>query len=293
MSPLGATQPVVSPLAKVCYLGGRKRCRCSKRAVCLSARWKITMIRGGFGPRDGPQVDTAGGDRSHMKCSKERILTTHTGSLPRTAKVVELLLAEQKNPGARKAELDAAVREVIARVVQKQIECGIDIVNDGEQGRTDYTVHVLDRLAGFAGESTPPLGTGDAEFPELAQLLHSFRLPVPVPTGLYRRGELEELGRCASRHRLVQGRVLRGCDAAELFMTVAVTRPDRALSQEQALQNRRGLRVCACGYDEVRIQGDRQRKHSILQLDCPDLAMLRHTVYLDRMLFPISATSLR
>src|ERR1700719_3922695 len=91
-----------------------------------------------------------------MKCSNERILTTHTGSLPRTAKVVELLLAEQKNPGARKAELDAAVREAIACVVQKQIECGIDIINDGEQGRTDYTVHVLDRLPRLSGEATPP-----------------------------------------------------------------------------------------------------------------------------------------
>jgi 5-methyltetrahydropteroyltriglutamate--homocysteine methyltransferase len=106
-----------------------------------------------------------------MKCSNERILTTHTGSLPRTAKVVELLLAEQKNPGARKAELDAAVREAIACVVQKQIECGIDIINDGEQGRTDYTVHVLDRLAGFAGESTPPLGTGEAEIPERSRAI--------------------------------------------------------------------------------------------------------------------------
>src|SRR6202048_5286262 len=98
----------------------------------------------------------------------------------------ELLLAEQKNPDARKAELDAAVREAIAHVVQKQIECGIDIISDGEQGRTDYTVHVLDRLAGFAGESTPPLGTGDAEFPELAQLLTHFASPFqyrPACTG--------------------------------------------------------------------------------------------------------------
>src|SRR3984893_12778165 len=81
-----------------------------------------------------------------MKRSTDRILTTHTGSLPRTAKVVALLLAEQNNPGTRKAELHAAVRQAIALVVQKQIECGIDIINDGEQGRTDYTVHVLDRL---------------------------------------------------------------------------------------------------------------------------------------------------
>ena len=42
-----------------------------------------------------------------------RILTTHTGSLPRTAKVVELLLAEEQKPGARRAELQAAVREAV------------------------------------------------------------------------------------------------------------------------------------------------------------------------------------
>ena len=66
----------------------------------------------------------------------DRILTTHTGSLPRTAKVVELLLAEDKNPGSRKAELDLAVREAFEGVVREQIECGLDIINDGEQGRT-------------------------------------------------------------------------------------------------------------------------------------------------------------
>ena len=112
-----------------------------------------------------------------MKRSTDRILTTHTGSLPRTAKVVELLLAEQNNPGTRKVELNAAVREAIAHVVRKQIECGIDIINDGEQGRTDYTVHVKDRLAGFDGPSAPPRGTGDEEFPELAALLKQFASP--------------------------------------------------------------------------------------------------------------------
>jgi 5-methyltetrahydropteroyltriglutamate--homocysteine methyltransferase len=112
-----------------------------------------------------------------MKRSTDRILTTHTGSLPRTPKVIELLLAERQNRGARKAELNAAVGDAIAHVVQKQIESGIDVINDGEQGRTDYTVHVVDRLAGFDGESTPPLGTGDPEFPELSQLLSHFASP--------------------------------------------------------------------------------------------------------------------
>ena len=112
-----------------------------------------------------------------MKRSIERILTTHTGSLPRTAKVVELLLAEQAAPGTRKTELNAAVREAIAYVVGKQVECGIDVINDGEQGRTDYTVHVLKRLTGYEGESAPPMGTGEPEFPELAEILKHFASP--------------------------------------------------------------------------------------------------------------------
>src|SRR6516162_8577494 len=102
-----------------------------------------------------------------MKRSIERILTTHTGSLPRPPQVVELMLQEQKNPGAKAAELEAAVRRAVAEVVSKQIACGLDVINDGEQGRTDYTTHVKDRLTGFDGPSSPPLGTGEPDFPEL------------------------------------------------------------------------------------------------------------------------------
>jgi hypothetical protein len=123
----------------------------------LSRERHLCAIMESVWPKVLAQADTTGGDRSQMKRSTDRILTTHTGSLPRNAKVIELLLAEQRNRGARKAELNAAVGAAIAHVVQKQIESGIDIINDGEQGRTDYTVHVLDRLTGFAGESTPPL----------------------------------------------------------------------------------------------------------------------------------------
>ena len=112
-----------------------------------------------------------------MRRSSDRILTTHTGSLPRPAKVVELLLAAKTGGGANGAALDAAVRDAIAGVIDKQQAAGIDVINDGEQGRTDYTVHVIDRLTGFEGRSTPPLGTGEPEFPELAQLLSQFASP--------------------------------------------------------------------------------------------------------------------
>jgi 5-methyltetrahydropteroyltriglutamate--homocysteine methyltransferase len=217
-----------------------------------------------------------------MNRSTDRILTTHTGSLPRTAKVVELLLAEQQNPGARKSELNAAVRAAIAHVVGKQIECGLDVVNDGEQGRTDYTVHVLDRLAGFAGESSPPLGTGDPEFPELAQLLTHFASPFQHRPSC--TGEVAWKDFAAAQADIDLSRdVMKGANAAELFMTspspgqIARYLKNRHYKTEEAyvyaladVMKREYKAIVDAGF--------------ILQLDCPDLAMLRHTVYLDKSL---------
>lgn len=108
-----------------------------------------------------------------MQRSTDRILTTHTGSLPRPAKVVEQLLAGRRSGPA----LDAAVDEAVAGVIAKQKAAGIDIINDGEQGRTDYTVHVIDRLTGFEGQTDVPRGHGEPEFPELAELLKQFASP--------------------------------------------------------------------------------------------------------------------
>jgi 5-methyltetrahydropteroyltriglutamate--homocysteine methyltransferase len=111
------------------------------------------------------------------RSTTNKILTTHTGSLPRPPRVVELLLERIKTPGADRAAFDAAVDDAIAGVVAKQKEAGIDIINDGEQGRTDYTVHVIDRLTGFEGQSDVPRGHGEPEFPELAELLKQFASP--------------------------------------------------------------------------------------------------------------------
>ena len=161
-----------------------------------------------------------------------RILTTHTGSLPRTAKVVELLLAEEQKPGARKTELQAAVREAVAQVVAKQIECGIDIINDGEQGRTDYTVHVLKRLTGYEGESAPPMGTGEPEFPELAAQLKFFASPFQYRPACSGPVALEGLARGAGRHRSRQSGDA-GRQGRRHFHDVALARTNRALPEEQ------------------------------------------------------------
>ena len=217
-----------------------------------------------------------------MKRSTNRILTTHTGSLPRTAKVVELLIAEQNERGKHKAALTEAVREATKYVVGKQIEAGIDIVNDGEQGRTDYTVHVLDRLTGYEGESAPPMGTGEPEFPELAALLTHFASPFqhrPSCSGDVTWKDWE----AAQADIDLSKDVMKGVKAEELFMTspspgqIARYLKNNYYKTEEdyvfALAN-----VMKREYKAIVDAG------FILQLDCPDLAMLRHMVYLDKSL---------
>ena len=212
-----------------------------------------------------------------MKRSANRILTTHTGSLPRTAQLVELLLADDKNPGARKAELDAAVREAVADRVRHQIECGLDIINDGEQGRPDYTVHVMRRLTGFEGKTSEPLGTGDAEFPELAEMLKPFASPFqhrPACNGpvTWKDWPAAQADIDIAREAMVSTK------REEFFMT-----------SPSPGQIARYLKNDYYPSDEAYIYAlaDVMRREYtaiveaglILQLDCPDLAMLRHTVY--------------
>jgi 5-methyltetrahydropteroyltriglutamate--homocysteine methyltransferase len=208
-----------------------------------------------------------------------RIFTTHTGSLPRTQKVIELLLAEQKDPGTQKNELQTAVREAISFVVKKQVECGLDIINDGEQGRTDYTVHVMRRLTGYDGPSSPPLGTGDDEFPELAALLKQFASPFqhrPACSGAVGWKDWP----AAQADIDVAKLAMQDTRAAGFFMTspspgqiARYLKNNHYKSEEEYIfaladvMRREYRAIVDAGF--------------ILQLDCPDLAMLRHMVYLD------------
>jgi 5-methyltetrahydropteroyltriglutamate--homocysteine methyltransferase len=89
-----------------------------------------------------------------MKHSTERILTTHVGSLARADSLIPLLrLREQGQPYDRD-ELARGVREAVMDVVRKQVEAGIDIVTDGEQGKSSFYGYVIERFSGF--ERKPP-----------------------------------------------------------------------------------------------------------------------------------------
>lgn len=214
-----------------------------------------------------------------MQRSVDRILTTHTGSLPRTKEVVDLLLAEQREPGQHKAALTAAVDRAVKLVVAKQIECGIDIVNDGEQGRTDYTVHVLDRLTGFEGESSPPLGTGEPEFPELAEILKQFASPFQHRPACSGPVGWKDFAAAQADIGLAK-RAMAGVNAADIFMTSPSPGQIARYLKNKFYKN---------DEDYIFALADVMRQEYqaivdagfILQLDCPDLAMLRHMVYLD------------
>jgi 5-methyltetrahydropteroyltriglutamate--homocysteine methyltransferase len=212
-----------------------------------------------------------------MKRSTQRILTTHTGSLPRPPQVVELLLAEQSNPGAKAGELAAAVRDAVADVVQKQLACGLDIINDGEQGRTDYTTHVKDRLTGFDGPSSPPLGTGEPDFPELSAMLAYFASPFqhrPACSGPVAWKDFAALEADIARARAAADAV----EAAEVFMTSpSPGQIARYLKNQHYPSDEAYLYALA----DVMAREYRAIVEAgfVLQLDCPDLALSRHMVF--------------
>jgi 5-methyltetrahydropteroyltriglutamate--homocysteine methyltransferase len=84
-----------------------------------------------------------------MKRSTQRILVTHVGSLARPDDLMEMLLARNDGKPYDSAALAKRTRDAVAEVVQKQIECGIDIVNDGELGKSNFSRYTRERLAGF------------------------------------------------------------------------------------------------------------------------------------------------
>ncbi len=216
-----------------------------------------------------------------MKQSVDRVLTTHTGSLPRPPDMLDLLVEEQRaGPSDRseRAELDSSVRAAVQEVVNRQVERGLDVINDGEQGRVDYTVYVKDRLTGYDGESVPLGGmTDDVEFPELAELLKPFASPFqvrPACTGPIDwsdwpavEADIDNLRAAASK-----------AAAQEVFMTSpSPGQIARFLHNEYYATDEEYLYALA----EVMQRQYRAIVDAgfLLQLDCPDLALGRHQIF--------------
>jgi 5-methyltetrahydropteroyltriglutamate--homocysteine methyltransferase len=104
-----------------------------------------------------------------MKTSNDRILTTHTGSLPRGEPLGTMLMDEEQGKAVDKSKLEAATDSRVAYVLGKQTEVGIDVVNDGEQGRVGFQTYVPQRMSGFGGASKRPFGKEFIEYPQFTK----------------------------------------------------------------------------------------------------------------------------
>jgi 5-methyltetrahydropteroyltriglutamate--homocysteine methyltransferase len=107
-----------------------------------------------------------------MQHSTDRILTTHAGSLARPADLLAMVRAKEAGQPYDHAAFAARVRTAVAEAVGKQIDAGIDVVSDGEQGKPGFANYVKDRLTGLvAREGIPPrISSDQAEFPDFQPL---------------------------------------------------------------------------------------------------------------------------
>jgi 5-methyltetrahydropteroyltriglutamate--homocysteine methyltransferase len=101
--------------------------------------------------------------------STDRFLTTHTGSLPRPDDLIRMMYAKEEGVPVEREALAARVRAAVSEVVRKQVDAGIDLVNDGEMSKPSYATYVKDRLAGFGGTGNTFVYQDLAQFPNLAK----------------------------------------------------------------------------------------------------------------------------
>jgi 5-methyltetrahydropteroyltriglutamate--homocysteine methyltransferase len=217
-----------------------------------------------------------------MQRSEKRILTTHVGSLPRHPKLRDLLVRQDRGEVIDEGELDREIEAAVHHVVQKQLEVGIDIGNDGEQPRVGFSTYVGRRMQGFGGESRRPPAREMAEFPDYAAMLE-FR----------RRGG----ARINNAPQAMADVQYTGLDEAakecDLFLRVAKTLP-QPFSESFMTAASPGIiatTMLNAYYDSheryvfalaAQMRREYELIHSrglLLQLDCPDLAMERTRLF--------------
>ena len=214
-----------------------------------------------------------------MKRSTSRILTTHTGSLPRSTGLQESLLTREEQRELDPEALAKEVREAVAQVVIKQRDLGLDVINDGEQGRSQYATYVKETLTGYEGErairARPRLD--DIDFPEwAAQRSHqsSTTMPQPACTGPIAWKDWPSVQKSIDDFK----DAMSGVQVEEVFMTaaspgvIANFLPNEYYPSEEAYLYALAD-VMKDEYNAIASSG------VLLQLDCPDLAMTRVTQF--------------
>jgi 5-methyltetrahydropteroyltriglutamate--homocysteine methyltransferase len=210
-----------------------------------------------------------------MKRSTDRILTTHTGSLPRPADLTAMLEALDTGAALDAAAFEARVRRAVADIVRMQVEAGVDVVNDGEQGKVGYSTYVRHRLTGFDGKAGVATRADWADFPEAAARGER-RSTIARPSC---NGPIDWKDRTAVQKDVENFRAaLKEAEPTEAFMTAAspgviahFLKNEHYPSREAYLA--RLVDIMKEEYDAI------HRAGFVLQVDCPDLAMGRHLAF--------------
>ncbi len=211
-----------------------------------------------------------------MKTSTERILTTHVGSLPRPQDVVDLLFAQDRGEPVDQALFDSTMKRGVADAIQKQQESGVDIVSDGETSKISYATYIRHRLTGFEGDSSRPTPQDLDDFPEYRDRLvaagHSATYKRPVCKGPIKVKDLSGLQKDIDNMKaaLATAKVTEGFMNAVSPGTIAVFQPNEYYPSHEAYLGALADAMQA-EYEMIVNSG------LLLQLDCPDLAMGRHT----------------
>ncbi|HEX2150979.1 MAG TPA: cobalamin-independent methionine synthase II family protein [Stellaceae bacterium] len=229
-----------------------------------------------------------------MQRSENRILTTHTGSLPRPPELTRLYVRRARGEEVDPAELDRLGKAALRRVVEKQIEAGIDIGNNGEQQREAFFLYVRHRMSGFGGrwrrwprgdvERYPILKEQMAQMLAAREAVGNYEPPRAI--GEVRYVDDSELkAECADFRAALDERSGDGRSGGfvEPFMTapspgiIAAAMKNEYYDTEEAY-----LAALAAAlrieYEAIVANG------FLLQLDCPDLALERHLSYNERPL---------
>ncbi len=213
-----------------------------------------------------------------MKRSVERILTTHTGSLPRPDHLAQLMIAREQGNPVDATELAESVRDAVAEVVKHQTAVGIDVISDGEMSKIGFANYVKDRLTGFEGQSNPFVAQDVLDHPDLRVRMFrrnegsESRYFTPACTGPITLRDKD-----AVHHDIANLKAaLQENEPAEVFMPAASPGTIAQVMQNNYYPTQEAYLYALADamryeYQAIVAAG------FVLQLDCPDLAMQRHT----------------
>jgi 5-methyltetrahydropteroyltriglutamate--homocysteine methyltransferase len=215
-----------------------------------------------------------------LQASSERILVTHVGSLPRSQAVTDVLFARDRGETDASAG-NATIAEAVREVVRRQVEAGVDVVSDGEMSKITYATYIKDRITGFAGDTPREPGQDLVEFPRILQ-----RLAASGATAKYQRP------RCVGEIR-VRSLEPAQTDVQNMKAATAASPPADAFLNAAspgviALFQPNDFYKSQDEYLEAVAEAMRAEYELIVgagllvQIDAPDLAMGRHTMYRDR-----------